>query len=167
VRKLELRFLLFVLLVPVITFPGSITFSNWDAPYGFGKDLSVWLSSIVGGWLFLLAYGAWNCRKGRIRASYIGFLAIITVVTSVAGYWVELSLHGECGFGSGNIVRYAVSGIPGFILSLTLFPVSLLYLITGNIYSYDRPLVVAWLVLVAISVALTAVLFKKSWNRET
>jgi len=50
------RELVMILLVPVLAFPGSIAFANWDAPYGFYKDFSTWLGSTVGGWLLLLPY---------------------------------------------------------------------------------------------------------------
>ncbi|AHL22156.1 membrane protein [Thermococcus nautili] len=156
----ELKFLLLVLLVPIVTFPGSITFANWDAPYGFYKDVSAWLGSIVGGWLFLIVYGAWNWRKGRIRALCPVVLALLIVAASIVGYRAELSLHGEKGFGSESIVSYVAGGILGFLLSLMLLP-SIVHVIAGDIYPYDRPLLFVWLAMIVATLLLGAVYMKE------
>jgi len=165
VKRFTPRFLLLVLLVPIVAFPGSITFANWDAPYGFYKDLATWLGSTAGGWLVLLAHEAWHLRKERARARYILALVLLIALTAIAGYRAELALHGENGFGSGSPVNYMVGGLIGFALSLMLLPLSLPYVITGNVYPHDRPLVVAWLVLVvAFSVLIT--LSRKTRERK-
>jgi len=165
VKGVTLRFLLLVLLVPIVTFPGSITFANWDAPYGFYKDLSTWLGSTAGGWLVLLVYEAWHLRKERARAQHLLALALLIVLTAIAGYRAELALHGENGFGSGSLLNYVVGGLIGFVLSLMLLPLSLPYVITGDVYPYDRPLVVAWLVLV-VAFSVLIVLNRKTRERK-
>jgi hypothetical protein len=75
----------------------------------------------------------------------------------VVGYRAELAIGGEMGYGSGNIVLFVIGGFLGFILSVMLLLISLPYIPTGDLYyPYDRPLVIAWLVLIAVAALLGA-----------
>ncbi|NJE03321.1 hypothetical protein E3E27_04075 [Thermococcus sp. MV11] len=151
------KYWLLVALVFVITQPGSITFANWDAPYGFYKDLSVWLGSSAGGLLLVLAYGLYEWRRKKLGPANLILSAVILVLTAVVGYSAELAIGGEMGYGSGNIVLFVIGGFLGFILSLMLLLISLPYVPTGDFYyPYDRPLVIAWLVLIVVAALLEA-----------
>ncbi|NJD99394.1 hypothetical protein E3E26_06295 [Thermococcus sp. LS1] len=154
-RSSELKFWLLVVLVFALTHPGSIAFANWDAPYGFYKDLSVWLSSVAGGLLLVLAYGVHEWRNGKLSSPNLLLAAILVVSTAIIGYRAELTLGGKMGYGSGNIVLFVIGGVLGFTLSIMLLPLSLPYALTGELYyPYDRPLLVAWLLTVALAVFL-------------
>ncbi|NJE01037.1 hypothetical protein E3E42_03865 [Thermococcus sp. JdF3] len=151
------KYWLMVLLVFVITQPGSITFANWDAPYGFYKDLSVWLSSAAGGLLLVLAYGLYEWGRKKLGSANLLLSAVVLVLTVVVGYSAELAIGGEMGYGSGNIVLFVIGGFLGFILSVMLLLISLPYVPTGDFYyPYDRPLVIAWLVLIAVAALIGA-----------
>ncbi|ASJ04488.1 hypothetical protein A3L01_03580 [Thermococcus barossii] len=151
------RYWLLVVLAFVVTQPGSIAFANWDAPYGFYKDLSVWLGSSAGGLLLVLAYGLYEWGRKKLGSANLILSAVVLVLTVVVGYSAELAIDGEMGYGSGNFVSFVIGGIIGFVLSLMLLPSSLVYALIGKLYyPYDRPLVIAWLVLIAVAVLLGA-----------
>ncbi|NJE75838.1 hypothetical protein E3E37_02730 [Thermococcus sp. ES12] len=151
------RYWLLVVLAFVVTQPGSIAFANWDAPYGFYKDLSVWLGSSAGGLLLVLAYGLYEWGRKKLGSANLILSAVVLVLTVVVGYSAELAIDGEMGYGSGNIVLFVIGGFLGFILSVMLLLVSLPYVPTGDFYyPYDCPLVIAWLVLIAVAVLLGA-----------
>ncbi len=154
-------FWLLVVLAFVLTQPGAIAFANWDAPYGFYKDLSVWLSSSAGGLLLVIAYGLYEWKREKLGYANIILAAVIVVLTAIIGYRAELALGGEMGYGSGNIVLFVIGGLIGFALSIMLLPFSLPYSLTGDLYyPYDRPLVVAWVVMIIIAIALLAAYLK-------
>nr|QEK15761.1 hypothetical protein FPV09_03130 [Thermococcus aciditolerans] len=146
----------------MITQPGSIAFANWDAPYGFYKDLSVWLSSAAGGLLLVLAYGLYEWRNGKLSSVNLLLVGGTVLLTAIIGYRAELALGGEMGYGSGNIVLFVIGGLIGFILSVMLLLISLPYIPTGELYyPYDRPLVIAWLAMIAATLLLEAAYLKE------
>ncbi len=154
-------FWLLVVLAFVLTQPGSIAFANWDAPYGFYKDLSVWLFSASGGVLLVMAYGIFEWRRGRLGKADVLLALMVFLITVAVGYRARFALGGEMGYGSGNVLAFLVGGFIGLVLSLLLLPVSLLYALTGDLYyPYDRPLVVAWVVMIIIAIALLVAYLK-------
>ncbi|WP_457751771.1 hypothetical protein [Thermococcus sp.] len=161
-----LKFCLLVLLVFVVTFPGSIAFAKWDAPYGFYKDLSVWLSSAAGGLLFVSVYALWEWRRGELRISAAILAIALLAITTIVSYWAEIALGGEMGYGSGNILLFVVGGVLGFVLSLMLLPMSLFHALTGDLYYlHDRPLVVAWLLMIVLTL-LIGMVYMEERRRE-
>ncbi len=152
-----LKFWLFIVLAFVLTQLGSIAFANWDAPYGFYKDLSVWLGSSAGGLLLVIAYGIYVRKREKLGYANIVLAAVIVVLTAIIGYRAELAIEGEMGYGSGNIVLFVIGGVISFVLSIMLLPVSLPYALTGDLYyPYDRPLAVAWVAMIIAAVPLAA-----------
>jgi hypothetical protein len=126
-------------------------------PYGLYKDLSTWLGSTVEGWLLLIAYGVWNWRRGKIRVSYLVALVLLIVATSLIGYMTELA--------GISVVRYVASGVIGFFPSLMLLP-SIAYVVS-HLHPYDRPLLLAWLVMTVAALLFgTARLKKRRELRE-
>ncbi|RLF78744.1 hypothetical protein DRN38_06915, partial [Thermococci archaeon] len=66
-QKEKLKFLFLTLGVLMITQPGAIAFANFDAPYGFYKDLAAWLSAYLGGAVILGIYGLLKRRELGFR----------------------------------------------------------------------------------------------------
>jgi len=162
-----LKFCLLALLVFVVTFPGSIAFANWDAPYGFYKDLSVWLSSVAGGLLFVSAYALWKWKRGELRISATILAIALLTITAIVGYQAEIALGGEVGYGSGNILLFVVGGVLGFVLSLMLLPMSLFHALTGDLYyPHDRPLVIAWLLMIVLTLLIGMIYVKERRRRR-
>ncbi|WP_297465615.1 hypothetical protein [Thermococcus sp.] len=136
-----------------LTQPGAIAFANWDAPYGFYKDLSAWMASAGAFLLLVAAYGFIQWRKGKLGPLHPLLAGILAIVTLAIGYWAEGLVGGN--YGSSSVLFFIIGSFLGLILALMLFPVALLEAITGGLYHpYDRPLVVAWLVSVLITLAL-------------
>lgn len=149
------KYWLMVLLVFVITQPGSIAFANWDAPYGLYKDLSVWLSSVAGGLLPVLAYGLYEWRNEKLGPVNLLLTGLLLILMALMGYRAELALGGEMGYGSGNIVLFVIGGLVGFVLSVMLLVVSIPHILTGELYyPYDKPLVAVWLLTVLATLLL-------------
>lgn len=144
-----------------LTGPGAIAFANWDAPYGFYKDLSVWLGC-AGSFLLLVAiYGLIKWRRTKLGLTHPTVAGITAAITIAVGYLAEGFIRGEAGYGSSNILTFIIGGFFGLTLSLMLLPGALLALMTGDIYQpYDRPLLMAWLVSLAVSLALLGVYLK-------
>lgn len=154
-KALELRFWFLVLLVFVLTQPGAIAFANWDAPYGFYKDLSAWMGCAGAGLVLVLAYGLYGWRNGELSLLNPILAGGVLILTALIGYRAELALGGEMGYGTGNVLMFLVGGFIGLVLSLLLLPVSLPYALTGELYyPYDRPLVIAWVVMITMTLLL-------------
>ncbi|ASJ13514.1 hypothetical protein A3L14_05255 [Thermococcus thioreducens] len=150
-----------VTLVFVLTQPGAIAFANWDAPYGFYKDLSVWMGCAAAGLVLVLAYGLYEWKREKLGYANIVLAAVIVVLTAIIGYRAELVLGGEMSYGSRNFLVFLIGGFIGLVLSLMLLPASLLYALTGDLYyPYDRPLAVAWVVMIIIAIVLLAAYIK-------
>ncbi|NJE06144.1 hypothetical protein E3E36_08325 [Thermococcus sp. M36] len=160
-RSRALLFWLLMILAFVLTQPGAIAFANWDAPYGFYKDLSVWMSCAGAGLILVLAYGVHMWGKGDLGlANLIGAISLITA-TIWLGYWMEKAIGGEMGYGSGNVLVFLIGGFIGLVLSLMLLPISLPYVLTGDLYyPYDRPLMVVWVAMVIIAIVLLVAYLK-------
>ena len=62
-KREQLKFLLVNLLTLAVLQPGAVAFANFDAPYGFLKDLSAWLEAYVGTIPLVLIYAFWDREK--------------------------------------------------------------------------------------------------------
>lgn len=77
------KFILLNLIILFITQPGSLALASWDAPYGFMRDLTTWISSFVGLSPITLIYLILkrdSIGKKAIPA-YIAFILILAYVT--------------------------------------------------------------------------------------
>ncbi|WP_198362101.1 hypothetical protein [Thermococcus pacificus] len=175
---MEHRVVLYWLLVSLaftLTQPGAITFANWDAPYGFYKDLSTWLSCAGAFLILITAYGIIEWRRERLRPIHPLGAGILSTFTILLDYWAEGFIRGEMGYGSSNILVFIIGGFIGLLLALMLLFPMIIYIfvegLDGFYYSYDMPLIVAWLVSLAVSATLLVIYVKirrgrNSRNRE-
>ncbi len=161
---MESKPLLYWLLVSLaftLTQPGAIAFANWDPPYGFYKDLTEWMSCAGAFLILVTVYGVIRWRRkglGLIHPLGAGILATVTIIL---GYWVEGFIRGKMGYGSSNVLVFIIGGFFGLILALMLLPMGIPYALTGELYyPYDRPLVAAWLVSLAVSMVLLVIYVK-------
>lgn len=158
---------LLVSLAFTLTQPGAIAFANWDAPYGFYKDLSVWLSCAGAFLLLVTAYGIMLWRRGELHPINPFLTSVIAASTIWFGYWAEGFIRGEMGYGSSNILVFIVGGFIGLILALMLLPMAIPHALTGELYyPHDRPLVSAWLASLAVSVVLSVIYMKTRKSEE-
>jgi hypothetical protein len=138
-----------------LTQPGAVAFANWDAPYGFYKDLSTWMECSGAFLTLVLAYGIHLWRKNELSTFHIITTAFLAIGTFWLGYWAEGFLRGEMGYGTGGPISFIVGGFIALILSLILLPMTLPYALAGGLYyPYDRPLIIAWAISVAVSIVL-------------
>ncbi len=156
---------LLVSLAFTLTQPGAVAFANWDAPYGFYKDLSTWMSCAGAFLIIATAYGLIEWRRERLSPLHPLGAGIVTTLTILLGYWAEGQVRGQMGYGTSNILTFIIGGFLGLVLSLTLLLTVLPYLILGGglgeLYQpYDRPLLAAWLISLAVSAVLLAVYAK-------
>ena len=152
---------LLVSLAFTLTQPGAIAFANWDAPYGFYKDLSVWLSCAGAFLLLVTAYGIMLWRRGELHPINPFLTSVIAASTIWFGYWAEGFIRGEMGYGSSNILVFIIGGFIGLVLSLMLLPMAIPYALTGELYyPYDGPLIAAWLISLTVSVVLSVIYVK-------
>ncbi|ASJ09089.1 hypothetical protein A3L11_07545 [Thermococcus siculi] len=160
---MESKTVLYWLLITLsfaLTQPGAITFANWDAPYGFYKDLSVWLSCAGAALVLVFIYGLHLWRRGEL-----GVPSLIATVPLIAGtfwlaYWTEGFIRGEMGYGTTGIAGFIVGAFIGLLLSLLLLPMALPRALTGELYyPYDGPLVLAWYFLLGVAVLLSVALY--------
>ena len=160
-KSRTIAYWLFVTLAFVLTQPGAIAFANWDAPYGFYKDLTEWMACAGAFLILVTAYGVIQWRRKRLDLIHPLGAGLLAVATILLGYWAEGFIRGEMGYGSPNILVFIIGGFFGLILALMLLPMTIPYALTGELYyPYDRPLVSAWLVFLAVSVALLAIYVK-------
>ena len=156
-----LSYWLLISLAFVLTQPVATAFANWDAPYGLYKDLAEWMACAGAFLLLVTVYGLiqWKRKRlGLIHPLGAGALALVIILL---GYWAEGFIRGEMGYGSPNIAVFTLGGFFGLALALMLFPVALSYTIRGGFYyPYDRPLVAAWLVSLAVSIVLSVAYVK-------
>ncbi|WP_297498225.1 hypothetical protein [Thermococcus sp.] len=148
-----------------LTQPGAIAFANWDAPYGFYKDLSTWMSCAGAFLIIATAYGLIEWRRERLSPAHPLGTGILTTFTILLGYWAEDPIRGQMGYGSPNILVFIAGGFIGLILALMLLPMMMPSLFLGGgldelYYPYDRPLIATWLVSLAVSVVLLGIYVK-------
>ncbi|MBP1912612.1 hypothetical protein [Thermococcus stetteri] len=157
-RTLELWIL--VVLSFVITIPGAVAFANWDAPYGFSKDLATWMSCAGSALIFVILYGVYEWRKGSISLKSLVSLVFVWIITILVGLTAQSEICGQMGYRCG-FSTFILAGFPGLFLSLMLFPMALSEILVGGAYPYDRPLVVVWYILLAVVIFLSIVLYKQ------
>jgi len=166
---MESRVILYWLLAGLaftLTQPGTIAFANWDAPYGFYKDLSVWLASAGAFLILVAAHGLVQWKEKRLGLIHPIGAGILAIATLLLGYWAEGFIRGEMGYGTGGFVGFVISGLIGLFLALMLLPGAFLALIAGELYyPYDRPLLRVWFLSLAVSVVLIVAYFK-IWREE-
>ncbi len=156
---------LLVSLAFVLTQPGAVAFANWDAPYGFYKDLSVWMACAGAFLLLVTAYGLIQWKRKRLDLIHPMGAGMLTLTATLLGYWAEGPIRGEMGYGSSNILVFIFGSFLGLVLSLTLLLTVLPYLILGGglgelYHPYDRPLLAAWFISLAVSAVLLTVYAK-------
>jgi len=93
---------LLVSLAFTLTQPGAVALANWDAPYGFYKDLPVWMSCAGAFLILVTVYGLieWKLEKlSSIHSLDAGILATLTILL---GYWAEDPIRSQVGYGDSN-----------------------------------------------------------------
>ncbi|WP_052315866.1 hypothetical protein [Thermococcus sp. PK] len=140
-ERVKLRLLFFSLAVLMITQPGAIAFANFDAPYGFYKDLSAWLSSYLGGALILMGYGI--LKRKELGTKFLSLYGLHYVVLFAFAYFLELKVIGDINpsFSAVNLLSLSILG---FLLSMMLF---LPAIFSPPYYPYDAPLLLIQLAL--------------------
>lgn len=138
-QKEKLRFLFLTLGVLMITQPGAIAFANFDAPYGFYKDLAVWLSAYLGGAVILGIYGLLKWRELGFR--FLSLYGLHYVVLFVLTYFLTLRVIGE--------INPIISITDFFFLTFLSFQLSIMLslpaIFSPPYYPYDTPLLVTQL----------------------
>ncbi|WP_461865716.1 hypothetical protein [Thermococcus sp.] len=164
--KDTLCFWILVTLIFILTQPGAIVFGNLDAPYGFYRDLSEWLETSLGGLLIILPYGVFQWKRGRVsRNNFLLYLAVI-IATAVIAYWADMVAFSSIR-GGLSIASFIELSFLGFIFSLIV----LFLMITNHhsfpyYYPYDRPLVIAWLVMIVATLLLGAAYLKEKLTEQ-
>ncbi|WP_175059805.1 hypothetical protein [Thermococcus sp. 2319x1] len=83
-----LRFLFFTLAILMMTQPGAIAFANFDAPYGFYKDLSAWLSAYLGGAVILMLYAL--LKRKELGIKLLSLYGLHYAVLFIVVYFLKL-----------------------------------------------------------------------------
>ncbi len=160
-KSRTIAYWLLVTLAFVLTQPGAIAFANWDAPYGFYKDLTEWMGCVGAFLILVTAYGIIEWKRKELDLTHPLAAGLLAVATILLGYWAEGFIRGEMGYGSSNILVFIIGGFFGLILALMLLPMGIPYALTGELYyPYDRPLVIAWLTSLAVVLVLSALYLK-------
>ncbi|USH00073.1 hypothetical protein K1720_00875 [Thermococcus argininiproducens] len=133
-ERKELRLVFFTLAILMATQPGAIAFANFDAPYGFYKDLSTWILSYLGGAVLLFVYGV--ITRGGISGKFLGFYGMHILVLLLITYFM---IVGEVN-PSLSILNLPPLIFLGLFLSILLFIPSVF---SPPYYSYDLPLLLA------------------------
>ncbi|HIH71791.1 MAG TPA: hypothetical protein HA300_00200 [Thermococcaceae archaeon] len=136
-----LRFLFFTLAMLMITQPGAIAFANFDAPYGFYKDLSAWLSAYLGGAVILMLYAL--LKRKELGTKFLSIYGLHYMVLFILTYFLELKVIGNINPSFSVLSLFFLSFL-GFLLSIMLF---LPAVFSPPYYSYDAPLLLIQLVL--------------------
>ncbi|WP_457742584.1 hypothetical protein [Thermococcus sp.] len=149
-----------------LTQPGAVSFANWDEPYGFYKDLSVWLACAGAFLTLVLLYGLVLWLKNRLSLIHPLATALLIVVVFSIGYWAEGFIRGQMEYGSSNVLTFILGGFIGLFLALMLLPTAVHYFIAGGVYPHDRPLFLVWLISLTLSSALLFILTKRENSRN-
>lgn len=165
-RYKTLEFWLLTLLSFVLTMPGAVAFANWDAPYGFHKDLATWMSCASAALLLVLIYGAYEWKNGRLSFGILVPVILAWFIAVFVGLNAEKEICGQMGYHCG-LLTFIAAGFPGLLISLMLLPFALPEILAGGPYSYDRPLVIAWYLLLAVAILLSVTLYKQKKREKT
>lgn len=134
-------FILGNLILLLVTQPGAIVWANWDAPYGFMRDLTTWISSFVGLSPVLLAYLI--LRRSLFGKKVIFAYIAVILTLAYAAYSLQQPLFE--GFRSPtyepNFLTFLGVGVIGGVLSIMLLPLALLHIDRVYLgYGYDLSL---------------------------
>ncbi len=142
-KREQLKFLLVNLLTLAVLQPGAVAFANFDAPYGFLKDLSAWLEAYVGTIPLVLIYAFWDREKlgKKVIGGYLIFAALLVAFSYYISKLVVADINPNFSF-TDFLILCPVS----MVLALMLFIPSLVY-IHRLYYSYDLPLIIAELLI--------------------
>jgi uncharacterized membrane protein YozB (DUF420 family) len=164
-KREHMEFILLNLVLLFITQPGSITFANFDAPYGFLKDFTTWMSSFIGLSLIPLSYLI--LKRNSIDRKVIPIYAAFILIMAFMTYYIEQLLFE--GFRSPNylptFLTFLFTCFLRAFLSLLILPIAITNLgKTYLSYDYDIPLGLANLVILLIIISLSYNLYirKKS-----
>ncbi len=143
-EKEQLKFLLINLLALAVLQPGAVAFANFDAPYGFLKDLSAWLQAYIGAVPFILIYTFWNREKlgKKVIGDYLIFAALLMSFSYYISKLVVADINPNFSF-EDFLILCPVS----MVLALMLFIPSLIH-IHRLYYPYDLPLRIAEILVV-------------------
>ncbi|KPU62823.1 hypothetical protein EP1X_07185 [Thermococcus sp. EP1] len=133
-ERKELRLVFFTLAILMMTQPGAIAFANFDAPYGFYKDLTTWILSYLGGTILLFVYGVMT--RGEISGKFLGFYGMHILVTLLLTYSIIIREVNP----SLSVLTLPVLIFLSLFLSIMLFVPSVF---SPPYYSYDLPLILA------------------------
>lgn len=155
------KYWLMVLLIFVVTQPGAIAFANWDAPYGFYRDLAAWMEASFGGLLGIIILEAHWWRKGRLSPAHLTVTVILLGIVVYIGLTADRMAFSEIGI-THSLLGFVVGSVLAFALAVMIAPACFLQAVVGELYyPYDRPLVIAWLLMV-----ITALLFEVACLKE-
>lgn len=143
-KREQLKFLLINLLALAVLQPGAVAFANFDAPYGFLKDLSAWLEAYIGVMPLIVIYAVWDREKlgKKVIGGYLIFTALLMSLSYYLSKLVVADINPSFSF-KDFLILCPVSTL----LALMLFIPSLVH-IHRLYYSYDLPLVIAELLVV-------------------
>jgi|Deesub1362B_J571_1020462.scaffolds.fasta_scaffold19030_2 hypothetical protein len=151
VKRENKIFILINLALLFITQPGAIVWANFDAPYGFMKDLTSWLGSFIGLSPFALAYQVYKREYFGKKAIY-AYAAFILILAYVI-YAVQQPLYEGFrapGYKPAFPAFLAVCFLGG-VLSLMLLPIALISVREVYLgYGYDIPLGVVEVVILLL-----------------
>ncbi len=135
------KLILLNLILLFITQLGSIVLANFDAPYGFLRDLTTWISSFIGLSPIILGYLVLrkNYIDKKVIFAYIIFLFTLAFLT----YHAERSLFQ--GFRSPKykptFLNFLFGCILSAVISLVTLPTAIINLKEVYLtYTYDIPL---------------------------
>ncbi|NJE07600.1 hypothetical protein E3E31_03520 [Thermococcus sp. M39] len=137
-KREQLKFILLNLALLAFLQPGSIAFANFDAPYGFLKDLSAWLEAYVGAMPLVLIYAFWN-REKLGKKLITGYLVFAALLISFAYHISKLAFAGVNS--NFSFTDFLILCPISTLLALMFLIPSLMY-IYRLYYSYDWPLVI-------------------------
>ena len=154
-----LKFWLVAILVLTLTQPEALFFSRLGESYSLYRDLSICMAFAGAGLTIVSAYGLYLWRRGKLALLHPVAVFLLAVGAFCLGYWAY-----------GREMGYGVVGMIKFITgSFIVFFITPLLQLTGfyDLYrSYDRPLLIAWIIMVAITLALT-VLYLRARRKVT
>lgn len=88
----------------------------------------------------------------------------MATLTLFLGYWAEGFIRGQMGYGSSNAVMFLIGGFVGLFLALMILLMMIPHIFVGGLggfyYPYDRPLLTAWVISLAISLVLLGLYLK-------
>lgn len=130
-KKRHLGFVLANLIALFILQPGAVGIAGFDAPYGFIKDLTTWLSAYIGVSFVFIMYLAYKIEK--FGTKFVAAYGALVVILTWSVYSIQFELFKEHVLFEMPFENFLIASLITAFMTVISFPFAIFYIF--DVYS--------------------------------